>query len=224
MQVLPYWNKNVDLDVNGWLPYRKDYYPVSVNALHSELLARIAALAMDMGSEFFFLRSLKSGYVGTFFRENLIDPKRNRRVDFGFSMVFGYSTSMEKVLQRAAEEIPGVQAGLTLCGLWDRFVLVDECKVIAVVSDNPLFDEDRFLSALRDFMDQEVRKQGNLSLSFFAERFGYRRFSIPYETDDITQLSISQVLLDFQMDETRRVVGPAPELDFPNVFALSLGS
>jgi hypothetical protein len=52
--------------------------------------------------------------------------------------------------------------------------------------------------------------------SFFAEQFGYRRFSIPFETDDVTELSITKILFDFEFEATRNVVGPPPEVAFPS--------
>jgi hypothetical protein len=58
----------------------------------------------------------------------------------------------------------------------------------------------------------------NGSCSFFAEKFGYRRFSIPFETDDVTSLAISRILFDFEMDATRALLGPPPEALLPEVF------
>ena len=31
--VLPYWDQNIDLDIAPWVPYGKDYSPVTVNSL-----------------------------------------------------------------------------------------------------------------------------------------------------------------------------------------------
>ncbi len=39
------------------------------------------------------------------------------------------------------KEYPGLRAGLTLCGIWSSDVLVDECKVLVLVSEDPFFDE-----------------------------------------------------------------------------------
>ena len=91
MSLLPYWDQNVDLDVVNWLPYCLDFNPVSVNGMYSETLRSIAALSLEMDSEFLYLRSMRSGCVGTLFRENLIDPGRDNRLSLGFSMVFGFA-------------------------------------------------------------------------------------------------------------------------------------
>jgi hypothetical protein len=210
MSILPYWDQNVDLDVVNWLPYCLDFNPVSVNGMHSETLKSIAALSLEMDSEFLFLRSMRSGCVGTLFRENLIDPGRDHRLNLGFSMVFGYSRLMEALLHLVSKASLEVKAGVTLCGVWDRDILLDESKVIALVSENPLFEEEKFLDALVEVMSKAGGKKRQAS--FYAERFGYRRFSIPYETDDVQQLAISQLLHDFEFDETRSIVGPRPEI------------
>lgn len=212
---LPYWDQNVDLEIASWLPYRIDFTPISVNALHSERLASIARLAFGLESEFFYLHSPESGYVGTMARESLIDPDKNSERTGGFTIVFSYSSSIERVLGSVVQGQLNVYAGLTLCGIWDRFVLVDECKVVAVASDDPQFDEDQFLNNLEQALKQskEVR---NSNLAFYAEKFGYRRFSIPYETDNVTQMEISQLLFEFEMEETLKIVGPLPEVSLPS--------
>ena len=212
---LPYWDQNVDLEIVSWLPYRIDFTPISVNALHSERLASIARLAFGLESEFFYLRSPESGYVGTMARESLIDPDKNSERTGGFTIVFSYSSSIERILDSVARGQLNVYAGLTLCGIWDRFILVDECKVVAVASDDPQFDEDQFLDNLEQALKQSEEVK-NSNLAFYAEKFGYRRFSIPYETDNVTQMGISQLLFEFEMEETLEIVGPLPEVSLPS--------
>ena len=46
-------------------------------------------------------------------------------------------------------------------------------------------------------------------------KHGYRRFSISYETDNLTQMRITQALFDLELDETRELIGPAPEMKLP---------
>ena len=75
--VLPYWDQNIDLDIAPWVPYGKDYSPVTVNRLYNPLLGSLAGLALEMKSEFLYLRSFQSGNVGTMARQNMIDPGRN---------------------------------------------------------------------------------------------------------------------------------------------------
>lgn len=212
MTLLPYWDRHVDLDMDLWAPYGLDFFPVSVNALHSEALHRIAADAFQLDSEFLCLRSFKSGQVGPLMRGGLLDPGR-AGIDLGFLMVFGYSKTMEALAHLVAQASRGLKAGLTLCGFWDRSILVDESKVIALASENPLFDEESFFSLFGEILHKAC--EGMSDTAFFAERFGYRRFGIAYDTDDVTDLRIIQMLFDFEFDETRRIVGPAPELPFP---------
>mgnify|MGYP003591255451 CR=1 FL=1 len=212
--ILPYWDQNIDLDIVPWLPYGKDYSPVSVNKMISPMLGSLAGLAFEMESEFLYLRSFQSGNVGTMARQNNIDPGRNGGIEFGFTMVFTYSEPMEHALLPLMGSFPALKAGLTLCGIWSSGVLIDECKVIALVSEDPFFNETLCFAAMqKSFQHFSGRKKSNLS--FFAEKFGYRRFSISYETDNVTSMQITQALFDFELDFTNEVIGPAPELKLP---------
>ena len=212
---LPYWDQNVNLEIASWMPYGIDFNPVSVNALYSERFANIARLAFGFGSEFFYLRSSGNGYVGTMARESLMYPDKNSEDADGFRIVFSYSPSIERILESVARGQLNVYAGLTLCEIWDRSVLVDECKVVALASDDPLFDEDQFLNHLEQALKQSEEVK-NSNLAFYAEKFGYRRFTIPYETDNVIQMEISQLLFEFELEETLEIVGPSPEVSLPS--------
>jgi hypothetical protein len=212
--ILPYWDQNIELDIVPWIPYGKDYSPVTVNSLLSPLLGNVAGLAFEMQSEFLYLRSFQSGNVGTMARQNIIDPGRNHTIEFGFTMVFTYSEKIEKAVIPLLREYPGLKAGLTLCGIWSDSVLVDECKVVVLISEDPFFDEGKFFSSLQKVF-QAFTGRDHSNLSFFAEKFGYRRFSISYETDNLTQMRITQALFDFELDATKEVLGPTPELKLP---------
>ena len=212
---LPYWDQNVNLEIASWMPYGIDFNPVSVNALYSERFANIARLAFGFGSEFFYLRSSGNGYVGTMARESLMYPDKNSEDADGFRIVFSYSPSIERILESVARGQLNVYAGLTLCEIWDRSVLVDECKVVALASDDPLFDEDQFLNHLEQALKQSEEVQNSI-LAFYAEKFGYRRFTIPYETDNVIQMEISQLLFEFELEETLEIVGPSPEVSLPS--------
>lgn len=212
--ILPYWDQNIELDIVPWIPYGKDFSPVTVNSMYSPLLGNVAGLAFEMKSEFLYLRSFLSGSVGTMARQNMIDPARNKGIDLGFTMIFTYSEQLEKVILPLLKKYQSMKAGLTLCGIWSDDVLVDECKVIMLVSDETFFDETSFLESLQSsFRRSSGRKDSNIS--FFAEKFGYRRFSISYETDNLTQMQITQALFDFELEATKEVLGPAPELPMP---------
>lgn len=217
--ILPYWDQNIELDIAPWLPYGKDYSPVTVNNLLSPLLGNVAGLAFEMQSEFLYLRSFQSGNVGTMARQNIIDPGRNGGVELGFTMVFTYSEKIEHSIIPLIGEYPGLKAGLTLCGIWSDDVLVDECKVVVLVSEDPFFDEGAFFKSLqKSFQSFSGRERSNLS--FFAEKFGYRRFSISYETDNLTQMRITQALFDIELEATKELVGPTPEMKLPTLFGI----
>lgn len=212
--ILPYWDQNVELDIVPWIPYGKDFSPVTVNSLYSAELGKLAGLAMEVQSEFLYLRSFISGNVGTMARQNMIDPSRNTGIEFGFTMIFTYSEKMEECVVPILRNFPSLKAGLTLCGIWSDNVLVDECKVIMFVSEDTFFDEHRFMDVLQKSFRAGAGTE-NSSMPFFAEKFGYRRFSISYETDNLTQMQITQALFDFELDATKELLGPAPEMRLP---------
>lgn len=212
--ILPYWDQNIELDIVPWIPYGKDFFPVTVNSMYSPVLGNVAGLAFEMHSEFLYLRSFLSGNVGTMARQNMIDPARNKGIEIGFTMVFTYSEPLEKALLPLLSQFRTMKAGLTLCGIWSDNVLVDECKVIMLVSEETFFNEANFLESLQTSFRRSCGRQDS-NISFFAEKFGYRRFSISYETDNLTQMRITQALFDFELDATKEVLGPAPELALP---------
>lgn len=217
--MLPFWDENIELEIVPWMPYGKDFSPVTINKMYSNVLGQIAAYALELDSEFLYMSGLQSGVVGTLARENIIDPvgdKYKKLTEFGFTMVFACSDQLEKAIIPLLVNLRGVKAGITICGIVSGNVLVNECKVILINSENPFFDEEKFLSLLaKSFRKRAELSQTGNAVSFFAEKFGYRRFSISYETEDLTQLRISQMLFDFELDETRELVGPAPELKLP---------
>lgn len=213
MGILPYWDRNVDLEIDSWVPYRLDFSPISINSMYSEQLGRIATMALALDSELLCVDGLTTGQAGALFRQNIFDPERKLRHVGWFSMVFGYSKAMEKLIGFFTSVFPGITAGLALCGIWDRNMLVDELKTIVMVSDKIIFNEFGCLEALEELM----RKAGDekSSRGFFAEKFGYRRFGIPFETDNVIHLAISDALYNFELEETREILGPAPEVPFP---------
>ncbi|MBO8153723.1 hypothetical protein [Thermovirga sp.] len=213
MGILPYWDKNVDFEIDSWVPYRLDFSPVSINSMYSDQLEQIAMLALNLDSELLCVDGITTGQAGTLFRQNIFDPERKLKCVGWFSMVFGYSKTMERLIGLFANAFPGITAGLALCGVWDRNMLVDELKTIILISNKIVFNESGCLEALESLM-RKAAKEGN-DRSFFAEKFGYRRFSIPFETDDVTQLAISDILYSFELEETREILGPPPEVVFP---------
>lgn len=213
MSVLPYWDMNVDIDMTPWVPYGKDYNPVSCTAICGTPLRDIAGLALDLDSEFLFMNSLTEGAIGAMSRGNIIDPGHDG-FGFGFVMVFAYSVAMEQIMAFLAMRNEGIMAGITLCDVWDGDVLVDEFKAVMLVAADPMFNESKLLDEML-VLFRFVIGRLHSGVSFFAEKFGYKRAVISYETDDITQLNITQLLYDMELDATKEVLGPSPEIEVP---------
>lgn len=235
----------MEFDIETWVPYSYDYKPITTNSLFSDALGRIAELAMRLDSEFLYMEAPDSCPVGTLVPENLIRPhvpsdahsvrsqppslsgeqddsdqESARRNDGqsgqrGFAMVFAYSRGMERVLYGMAGANDCFGVGITVCGIRKSAILMDECKVLVVASGSELFDADDFIDALGSALEDGNGAAGG-NVPYFAEKFGYRRCAIPYETDDMTELLISNMLMTFEFDETRAIVGPMPEVSLDN--------
>ncbi|MDR1019973.1 MAG: hypothetical protein LBL73_04360 [Synergistaceae bacterium] len=206
----------MDFDIETWVPYGCDFKPVTINSLFSDALGKIAEMALRLESEFLYMDVGGGCPVGTLVPENLIRPRMGNSDRSSFAMVFSYSRGMEDLLFGLVREGEYFGAGITVCGIWRSSILVAECKVLVVASENPLFDPDLFLDSLSLAMrGPQLPLSGNVP--YYAEKFGYRRGAIPYETDDVMQLQISQLLSCFEFDGTRRLVGPVPELSMDNI-------
>lgn len=212
---LPFWNSDLDLSLSSWFPLGVDYKSVSINSLYSVRLKNVAALSLALDSEFFFMSSLKSGYVGNMLRENLFSSEQRMGFNLGFVFLVGYSRRMEELVERQLKdkENESLKAGITWCALRRGDVLLASVKSIALVSEDIFFDEEAFLErfavSLGD-IDSEDRK-----VPFYAEKFGFRRFSIPYETDNMTDMYVSRLLSEMEFSVTKEATGPSPEINFP---------
>ena len=219
--MLSYWSSDLDLEIASWFPFGVDYKPVSINSLHSLQLKRIAALCLGVGSEFYFMTSMWSGCVGSLMRDNFYKNSSGHAVSLGFMMLLGYSPQMEKLLCRKLAEQKDIKAGVAFCSLWNKTLYLENMKVIVLVSDSLLFSEDDFLVDFESMFKDETSPDHS-NVSYFAEKFGYRRFCMAYETDDLLQLRISKLLYEMELPETRQMVGPSPEMPFPPFFGLRL--
>jgi hypothetical protein len=220
MRLLRYWSSDLDLEVASWFPFGVDYKPISINMLHSLQLERIAGLCLGVGSEFFFMTSALSGSVGSLMRDNFYKYEKPDSIHLGFMMLLGYSEKMEKLLCRSLSDVDQIRAGIAFCSLWNRTFLLENMKVIVLISDVILFDEEEFLTVFESMLSDGDDKRGNVA--YFAEKFGYRRFHMAYETDDLLQLQISKLLYEMEFPETRRMVGPSPEMPFPPFWGMNL--
>jgi hypothetical protein len=204
----------MEFDIETWVPYRCDFKPITTNSLFSDALGVIAEMAMMLESELLYMWNDEDCPVGTLVPENLIRPHSGAEEHNGFAIVFAYSEAMERVLHGLEGSGDLFGAGVTLCGIWKSSILLEQCKVLVVASANPMFDPEAFLDSLTSALSR-CEKPGR-SIPYFAEKFGFRRFSIPYETDNVTELQISNLLSAFEMDETKRFVGIPRELSLEN--------
>lgn len=215
--MLPYWNSDLDLEIASWFPFGVDYQPISMNCPLSPRLRKVAASCLDQGSEFFFMSSLGTGPIGSLMRDSFYRINSQGIASLGFMMILGYSPRMERLIGAGFGGSEELSAGVAFCSLWNGDVLLENVKVIVLVSEGIFFDEEKFLT---DFEGMLASQVGNPGLAFFAEQFGYRRFCMAYETDDPLQLRISRLLYEMEFAETRQMVGPSPEVSFPPFFGL----
>ncbi len=218
MFLLRYWSSELDLEIAPWFPFGVDYKPISINSLYSPQLKDIAAFCLDMGSEFFFMTSTYGGCVGSLMRDNFYKYDVKNGVSLGFMMLLGYSPQMEKFLFEKISDQDEIKAGVAFCSLWNKTLLLENLKVIALVSNSIIFNEEDFLADFEAMLSKESVAHSNIS--YFAEKFGYRRFYMAYETDDLLQLRISNLLYEMEFPETRQMVGPSPEMPFPSFLGI----
>jgi len=215
---LPFWNSDLDLMVAPWFPIGVDYKFVSINSLYSARLKNVAALSLVANSEFLFMSSIQSGYVGNFLRENLFTTNAHIGFNLGFFLLLGYSQQIESLIEKMQEnkENEAIKAGITWCAIRRSKMLLGNLKSIAIVSEDILFDEEAFLAHFESVLSEYISKDGGDSnISYYAEKFGYRRFFIPYETDNPTDMNVSRLLIEMEFPETKQITGPSPEIDFP---------
>ncbi|NLL36518.1 MAG: hypothetical protein GX256_03220 [Fretibacterium sp.] len=217
--MLSYWSSDLDLEIAPWFPLGVDYNPVSINLFHSKQLERIAAACFERGSEFLFMSSPTLGCVGSLMRDNFFKVDPQIFLNLGFMMLLGYSPQMEALLGQALARTDLVRAGVAFCSLWSKRTLLEQIKVIVLVSEGIFFDEESFLTEFEALFASDAKEKS----VYFAEKFGYRRFYVPYETDDLLQLRISRLLYEMEFPETRQMVGPSPEMPFPPFLGISLG-
>ena len=169
---------------------------------------------MMLESELLYMWNDEDCPVGTLVPENLMRPHCEAHSHTGFAIVFAYSEPMERVLHGLEGSGDLFGAGVTICAIWKSAILLDECKVLVAASVNPMFDPEIFLHSLKSALSQNQKT--DKSIPYFAEKFGFRRFSIPYETDNVIDIQISNVLMTFEFDETRRFIGTPTELSLEN--------
>ena len=223
--VLPYWSSEIYVDITSWFPFGSDYSPVSVNKFFDTRLEMIARGCMELDSEFLFMVSPLTGCVGNLSRDNLFKPMNDGMLTLGFMMLLGYSDAIEQLLcatMYAVDDEQGLNIGIAPCSFWREGILTGHSKVIAIVSREPFYDHEKFLTAL-EFLFSEMLKRVRSGMSFYAEKFGYTRFYYEHENFDPLKFRISQALAELKTNEARNVTGASPEINFPPFLGMVMG-
>ena len=222
---LPFWNSELQVEIPSWFPWGKDYQPVSINRFHDKMLRDIAASCFDLDSEFYFMASPLVGYVGSLSREKYFQDSPENTFHLGFLMVFAHSEIMEKALVASIafnEAAKGLSVGITFCSLWRGGIFEGRVKVIAIASDDPFYDCTDYLHGLVNALQEIKRIVRPPALSFYAEKFGYNRFSLDWENDNPYDARVTQILSEIEDDGAKDTVGGSPIINFPSFFGLAI--
>lgn len=225
---LPYWSSDIDIEVTQSLPWGLDYRPVNGGTFFKIYLKFAAAHCMRHGSELLFIASHDTGCVGTAVNDVFYMGASPGVLNPGFIMLLAYSESMEHIIVRAIlnyyrnskdDERHELIAGITHCSLWDNKKLVSSVKTIAVTSSELFFDPEDFLKIFMSVVSDKYADCLIDNAPYYAEKFGYKRFNMLYDTDDPYRTTVSRLLHNIELDCTREIVGSKPEVDFPEFIA-----
>lgn len=223
--ILPFWSSELHVEIPSWFPWGKDYQPVSINRFYNRVLRDIAAWSFDLDSEFYFMASPLVGYVGNLSREKYFQDSPEHTFHLGFLMVFAHSEIIEKALTASIafnEAAKGLSLGITYCSLWRGGVFEGKVKVVAVASDEPFYDCEEYLYGLAHVLQEIKGIIRPTRLSYFAEKFGYNRFSFDWENENPYDSRITQILSEIEDDEAKEIVGGSPLVDFPPFFGMAV--
>ena len=221
---LPYWNSELYVEISSCFPLGKDYQPVSINKFYDENLRNLASLCMDLDSEFFFMASPFIGCVGNLPRENFFRYTPDNVFNLGFLMLLSYSEKIEKALivSLAFEHEKNLLAGVSKCSFWRKGVFEGNTKVIAIVSDDPFYDCTEYLKRLTDTLAIVKKSLRASDSSYYAEKFGYDRFFIPWENENPYELRVSQLISEFEYENTKEIVGGSTRIEFPQFLGITI--
>ncbi|MBQ7151154.1 MAG: hypothetical protein IJR94_02740 [Synergistaceae bacterium] len=230
--LLPFWNSELYVEISSWFPFGKDYQPVSVNRFYGETLKNIASLSLDLESEFFFMASPDVGCVGNLPRENFFRYGADNIFHLGFLMVLGYSEKMEKAVTfslllsdtqaKEKKETARLYAGIASCSLGREGILQSTSRVIAIASDEPFYDCDSYLKILEFALVQSKNILKAEPLAYYAEKFGYKRFFMPWENENPYALAMSKTLSELEESSSKDIVGGSATLDFPPFLGMTV--
>ncbi len=216
---LPYWDSEIDVEVGSLAFSNREHAALTLAGLHSELLKKLSAYALSLGSELLYLCGTNCGVAGSMIWEEAILDQRDLSEGSPFTLVFGYSREMERLASHFVEGQRALRAGVTQCTFWNRKIPLASYKVIAFMAALPVVNEMKSLKALVE----EFRHSGYgcTLVADYAERFGFLRAPVSYETDTPGGLLMTSRLEEFQLEATRSVVGPSPSVPLPLFYELA---
>ena len=223
--LLPFWNSELSVEISPCFPFGKDYQPVSVNRFYDLTLKEIAASCLDLEGEFFFVASPVTGCVGNLPRENFFRYGTGISFNLGFFLVLGFSEKLEKAIILSlvsSKNAQGLFAGIANCSLRSHGIFQSNAKVIVIVSDDPFYDGTEYLKELAMILHSIKRNSGASDLSYYAEKFGYDRFSIGWENENPVDLNISKIISEFNYDGTKEIVGGSSRVNMPPFLGISV--
>lgn len=213
---LPYWDSELDIEIGGWAFSNREHSVVSLAGLHSELLKRLSFCALALNSELLYLCGNDIGTSGSLFWEDAMETPRSSRGFFPFTLIFGYSSEMERFGAAFTSHRSGLKAGVTQCTFWNKKIPLASYKVVVLVTDQTALDEMDCLRAMLDEFEKKQRRDALIPC--YAERLGFIRAPLSYETDRPADLLISKQLETIELEATRAVVGPSPLVPFPAAY------
>ncbi len=225
--LLPFWNSELQVEIPAWFPWGKDYQPVSVNRFHDSTLKNIAALCFDLESEFFFMASPLVGCVGNLPREKFFHYSSENIFNLGFLMMFGFSELLEKAIIISLAYVPEARklsAGVTSCALWRGGIFEGNMKVIAVAGDDPFYDGNEYLKGLEKVLSDVKAAVHAPELSYYAEKFGYDRFLMKWENENLYDVRTSQLISEIEDKGTQEIVGGSSKINFPPFFGVTIAA
>ena len=218
---LPYWNSELDVEVGCWSFSRREHGTISMAGLHSELLRDLSFQALSLDSELLYLCGSECGIAGSMIWDESVLERRTAANMSPFTLVFGYSREMERFSGHFLARRRDLKAGVTECTFWNGQIALIRYKVIAYMAALPVFNELEGLVEMRAALQKW--KKGSALVPFYAERFGFLRAPLPYETDIPEDMLVVNKLENFQLDETRSVIGPSPSIPLPAFYELTIG-
>ena len=216
--ILPFWNSELQVEISRCFPFGRDYHPVSLNRFHDSTLQKISEACLDLGGEFFFMASPKTGCVGNLSRENFFRASPDSMLHLGFIMTLGYSDLLEKAVISSLilpEAQMKLTAGITACSLWSHGIFEGVTKVIAVAGDEPFFDSTDYLKGFAKILDDFRRILKTDDNSYYAEALGYTRFFMTWENENPEDIAVSRTISEFELEGTAEITGGPTTREFP---------